>query len=90
MADSLPCTQASGFHQPLRLHLGDRCGDHLDEIVIQPDLVELTPERRDRLKAFISASDRLPDDVKTRILAQLDADRVPASMVERIEARIGG
>jgi multidrug efflux pump subunit AcrA (membrane-fusion protein) len=56
----------------------------------QPDLVELTPERRDRLKAFISASDRLPDDVKTRILAQLDADRVPASMVERIEARIGG
>lgn len=56
----------------------------------QPDLVELTPERRDKLKAFISASDRLPDDVKTRILAQLDADRVPASMVERIEARIGG
>ncbi|WP_375174465.1 efflux RND transporter periplasmic adaptor subunit [Pseudooceanicola sp.] len=56
----------------------------------QPDLVELTPERREKLKAFISASQRLPSDVKTRILAQLDADRVPASMVERIEARIGG
>lgn len=56
----------------------------------EPDLVELTPERREKLKAFISASERLPSEVKTRILAQLDADRVPASMIERLEARIGG
>lgn len=57
---------------------------------IAPALVELTPERREKLKAFISASKRLPDDIKTRILTQLDADRVPASMVERIESRMGG
>ena len=55
-----------------------------------PSLVELTPERREKLKAFISASTMLPDDVKTRILTQLEADRVPAAMVERIEARMGG
>lgn len=56
----------------------------------QPELVELTPERREKLKAFITANARLPEEVKTRILAQLEADRVPASMIERIEARIGG
>lgn len=55
-----------------------------------PSLVELTPERREKLKAFISANTMLPEDVKTRILTQLEADRVPAAMIERIEARMGG
>lgn len=55
-----------------------------------PSLVELSPERREKLKAFITGNARLPNDVKTRILTQLDADRVPAAMVERIESRIGG
>ncbi|EAQ04437.1 efflux transporter, RND family, MFP subunit [Pseudooceanicola batsensis HTCC2597] len=53
-------------------------------------LVELTPERREKLKEFITSNDRLPDDIKTRILAQLDADRVPAAMIRRIESRMGG
>lgn len=55
-----------------------------------PALVELTPERREKLRAFITANQRLPDDVKTRILSQLEADRVPVSMIERIESRMGG
>ncbi|WP_407494683.1 efflux RND transporter periplasmic adaptor subunit [Pseudooceanicola sp. MF1-13] len=55
-----------------------------------PSLVELTPERREKLKAFVNGNTRLPSDVKTRILTQLDADRVPAAMVERIESRMGG
>lgn len=55
-----------------------------------PAMVELTPERREKLKAFISASNRLPADVKTRILTQLDGEKVPARMVERIESRMGG
>lgn len=55
-----------------------------------PALVELTPERREKLRAFIAANQRLPDDVKTRILSQLEADRVPVSMIERIESRMGG
>lgn len=54
------------------------------------DLVELTAERREKLRAFVNANTRLPEDIKTRILAQLAADRVPASMVKRLESRIGG
>ena len=54
------------------------------------DLVELDPERRARLVAFVEASPGMPDDAKARILAQLAQDRVPAQMVERIEARMGG
>lgn len=56
----------------------------------EPALVELTPERREKLKAFVTANNRLTDEVKTRMLAQLDADRVPTTMVERLESRMGG
>ena len=56
----------------------------------EPAIVELTPERRDKLKAFVTANNRLTDEVKTRMLAQLDADRVPTTMVERLESRMGG
>ncbi|SEJ23958.1 Biotin-lipoyl like [Pseudooceanicola nitratireducens] len=61
-----------------------------DEAGSAPALVELTPERREKLKAFITGNDRLPSDIKTRILTQLEADRVPAAMIERIESRMGG
>jgi RND family efflux transporter MFP subunit len=54
------------------------------------DLVELDPDRRARLVAFVEASPGMPDEAKARILAQLAQDRVPAQMVERIEARMGG
>lgn len=53
-------------------------------------MLELTDERRARLVAFIEASERLPDEMKTRILGKLSQPTVPASMVERIEARMGG
>lgn len=53
-------------------------------------LVDLDPDRRARLVAFVEASSEMPDDAKARILAQLAQDRVPAQMVERIEARMGG
>ena len=32
----------------------------------------------------------MPEDVKARVLSQLAAARVPASLVARIEARMGG
>jgi multidrug efflux pump subunit AcrA (membrane-fusion protein) len=54
------------------------------------DLVELDPDRRARLVAFVEASATMPDEAKARILAQLSQDRVPAQMVERIESRMGG
>jgi multidrug efflux pump subunit AcrA (membrane-fusion protein) len=54
------------------------------------DLVELDPDHRARLVAFVEASGAMPDEAKARILAQLAQDRVPAQMVARIESRMGG
>ncbi len=53
-------------------------------------LLELSAERRARLVAFVEANNRMPDEVKARVLAQLGGDRVPAQLVERIESRMGG
>ena len=55
-----------------------------------PAMVTLTDERRDRIRAFIEASSRLPADVKSRILSQLEQPEVPEQMVQRIESRMGG
>lgn len=54
------------------------------------DLVDLTPERRAALIAFVTGNSRMPPDAKSRLLAQLAQDRVPAQVIERIEARMGG
>ena len=53
-------------------------------------VVELTPERRAALIAFVEDSGAIPAEAKTRVLAQLREDRVPAEVVSRIEARMGG
>lgn len=58
--------------------------------VAVPDTVELTPERRERLIAFVEASTRMPEDAKARVLEQLAQDKVPAQVVERLEQRMGG
>jgi multidrug efflux pump subunit AcrA (membrane-fusion protein) len=55
-----------------------------------PAMVELTEERRAKLVAFIEGNKMLPADVRDRILTQLQNPQVPAQMVERIEARMGG
>lgn len=55
-----------------------------------PKLVTLDPERRARLKAFVSGNSRMPDARKASLLAQLDDEEVPVEMVERLESRMGG
>jgi hypothetical protein len=55
-----------------------------------PELISLDPERRARLVAFVEANQFMPDDVKSRVLAQLQKDKVPTRVVERIESRMGG
>lgn len=55
-----------------------------------PDMVELSVERRAKLVAFIQSSQRLPEEMRVGILAKLAKDKVPASMVARIEKRMGG
>lgn len=56
----------------------------------EPEMVELTPERRAALIAFIEGNTRMPAEAKARVLGQLAGDRVPAQVVERLESRMGG
>ena len=53
-------------------------------------MLELSDERRARLVALVEASERLPAEAKARVLSRLGEDKVPAALVERIEARAGG
>ncbi|WP_028958635.1 efflux RND transporter periplasmic adaptor subunit [Sulfitobacter sp. 20_GPM-1509m] len=55
-----------------------------------PEMLELSAERRARLVAFVEANDRMPQEAKARVLAQLAEPQVPAQMVARIESRMGG
>ena len=56
----------------------------------EPEMVELTDERRARLVAFVEANQRMPAEAKQRVLARLAEARVPAQMVARLESRMGG
>lgn len=53
-------------------------------------MLELSDERRARLMAFVEGNQRMPEEVKARVLARLTETKVPASLVERIESRMGG
>ncbi|PTX54913.1 RND family efflux transporter MFP subunit [Litoreibacter ponti] len=55
----------------------------------EPELVELDPDRRARLIAFVEGNGRIPDAVKQRMLTRLAEERVPADMVTRLESRMG-
>ncbi len=50
-----------------------------------PELVALAPERRAALIARVEGNTQMPEPVRTRILAQLEQDQVPARLIERIE-----
>ena len=56
----------------------------------EPEMLELSDERRAILVAFIEGNQRMPSEAKERVLAQLKQARVPAQVVERIESRMGG
>ncbi|MBN7783722.1 HlyD family efflux transporter periplasmic adaptor subunit [Ponticoccus gilvus] len=55
-----------------------------------PAMVALSEERRARLVAFVEANSRMPEEARSRLLAQLAQPEVPAEMVARIEQRMGG
>ncbi|MEL7465869.1 MAG: HlyD family efflux transporter periplasmic adaptor subunit [Pseudomonadota bacterium] len=52
-------------------------------------MVELDPERQQRLIGFVEGAERMPTDMKVRVLGALRSGRAPAEMIERIEARMG-
>lgn len=56
----------------------------------EPELLDLSEERRARLVAFVEGNKRMPDEMRKSILAQLSNQRVPAALVNRIESRMGG
>ncbi len=56
----------------------------------EPETIALDPERRARLIAYVEANSFIPEDVKARMLLQLNADEVPTRMISRIESRMGG
>ncbi len=53
-----------------------------------PELIQLDPERRARLIAFVTDAP-MPAEAKARILAQLEQDNVPAETIARLESRMG-
>lgn len=55
------------------------------EIPAEPEMVTLDAERRAALVARVAANSFLPDAVRSRILAQLAQERVPARLLERLE-----
>lgn len=56
----------------------------------EPEMLELSEERRAKLVAFVEANTRMPEAAKERVLSRLAQPRVPANMVARIESRMGG
>lgn len=54
------------------------------------ELVALDPERRAALIARIEANPAMPEAVRSRILAQLSQDSVPARLLERLESTSRG
>tara|TARA_R110002049_G_scaffold29972_2_gene102029 strand:+ start:113319 stop:114767 length:1449 start_codon:yes stop_codon:yes gene_type:complete len=55
-----------------------------------PEMVTLSDARRAALVAFVEGNSRMPQEAKARVLAALAEPEVPASVIARIESRMGG
>lgn len=55
----------------------------------QAEMITLAPERVALLRTFVESNDRMPDDARERILAQLDTGALPADTLARLEQRMG-
>lgn len=51
-----------------------------------PEMVRLDPERRAELIARVESNTQMPEQVRARLIAQLEQDEVPAQTLERLEA----
>lgn len=82
--------------RPIRAGAGARAGDAEvaetadDTATATGELIDLTPERRAGLVAFVEQNRQMPAEARARVLAALRETRVPAEIVRRIEARMGG
>ncbi len=57
---------------------------------VESKMLELAPDRKAKLVAFVENNSHMPEAARVRILNQLAQEKVPAQVVERLEARIGG
>ncbi len=55
----------------------------------EPELVELDDARRAKLIAFVEQNNRMPAEVRERLLARLAEPKVPADVIQRLESRMG-
>jgi len=55
-----------------------------------PQMVILDPARRAELVAQVSANTRMPEQVRSRILAQLEQESVPAQLLDRLQSGATG
>ncbi|MDH5797311.1 MAG: HlyD family efflux transporter periplasmic adaptor subunit [Paracoccaceae bacterium] len=62
-----------------------QAGEHDNE-----EMISLDEDRRAKLIAFVEGNGFMPEDVKARMLNQLQNDEVPKQIVERLESRMGG
>ncbi|MEM9524432.1 MAG: HlyD family efflux transporter periplasmic adaptor subunit [Pseudomonadota bacterium] len=85
VAERSPLLGAGIKVRPLRLP-----ADEEAPLASDSGMVELDEVRRQELIALVKGNTRMPEDVKERILAQLNQPRVPAGMINRIESRMGG
>lgn len=83
IAERSPLLGAGIRVKPLR-------ADNVQAAPAEPETVELTPERRAELIAFVEANNRMPAEAKARVLEQLSQEKVPAQVVARLEGRMGG
>lgn len=60
------------------------------ETPAEPEMLDLSDERRAKLVAFVDGNTRMPAEAKARVLSQLQESKVPAKLVARIESRMGG
>jgi hypothetical protein len=85
VAERTPLLGAGIRIRPVRRDAG---GARVEEP--EPEMLALDPDRRARLVAFVEANQSMPAEAKARVLAQLQEEKVPAGVVERIESRMGG
>lgn len=62
--------------------------DGAEVAAAEPAMMTLDAERRAKLIAFVNEG-RMPDDVKARIIGQLEEEQVSSETVTRLEARMG-
>ncbi|MEM8538301.1 MAG: HlyD family efflux transporter periplasmic adaptor subunit [Pseudomonadota bacterium] len=58
------------------------------DVAAVPAMITLDAERRAKLISFVTEG-RMPDEVKARIIGQLEQDEVSAETVARLESRMG-